>query len=77
VPCNFHFIAPAHFLFYITRMLFFVFSVNSLCLRQHIFINTDHIVQLLQTAGAIGGIAASLVRVPTEVCNFISYYYSM
>ncbi|AQK74563.1 S-adenosylmethionine carrier 1 chloroplastic/mitochondrial [Zea mays] len=33
----------------------------------HIFINTDHIVQLLQTAGAIGGIAASLVRVPTEV----------
>lgn len=24
---------------------------------------------MIQTAGAIGGIAASLVRVPTEVCN--------
>lgn len=29
---------------------------------------------MLQTAGAIGGIAASLIRVPTEVCIFSILY---
>jgi len=31
-------------------------------------------MQMVQTAGAIGGIAASLVRVPTEVCNYYNFY---
>ena len=29
---------------------------------------------MVQTAGAIGGIAASLVRVPTEVRNYYNLY---
>ena len=29
------------------------------------------IVDIMQTAGALGGLAASLIRVPTEVSNIV------
>ena len=76
IPCTFLFLAPAHFCFYITKNVI-------LCLLCEFLVPTTAYwlilimsfkMQPLQTAGDIGGIAASLVRVPTEVCNFISYY---